>query len=156
MRRRVLDFVDGRVLRFFLKPYFVAGRLPSRPRTIGGARSCVFSIPVGLAFLRELSEFFRLRGLFDSFRKTAVAMERCCARRGHDLPPRHHTLLVAGERGGAFAEALRKRSLCACAVVANRVHLGDSGSRERARSGLGRRAAFAEGRSPPNCAPRVA
>lgn len=122
--KRVLDFVDGRVLRYFLKPYFVAGRLAIEPRTIVGRTFLrILDSAVGLQFLRELSEFFlAFEGLFDSFRDTATAMEALLRSEGTSF------VLVATpsssrvEEGVAFAEALRARSLRAAAIIANRVH----------------------------------
>lgn len=122
--RRVLDFVDGRVLRYFLKPYFVAGRLSIEPRTIIGRTFLrILDSAVGLQFLRELSEFFlAFEGLFDSFRETATAME--ARLRASDTS----FVLVATpstsrvEEAVAFADALRVRALRPAAIVANRVH----------------------------------
>lgn len=122
--RRVLDFVDGRVLRYFLKPYFVAGRLAIEPRTVVGRTFLrILDSAVGLQFLRELSEFFlAFEGLFDSFRHTATAMDALLKDEGTCF------LLVttpASSRvteGALFADALRVRALRAAAIVANRVH----------------------------------
>lgn len=122
--KRVLDFVDGRVLRYFLKPYFVAGRLAVEPRTIVGRTFLrILDSAVGLQFLRELSEFFlAFEGLFDSFRDTATAME--ARLRADDTS----FVLVATpstsrvDEAVAFAEALRARSLRPAAILANRVH----------------------------------
>ena len=122
--KRVLDFVDGRVLRYFLKPYFIAGRLAVEPKTIVGRTLLrILDSTVGLQFLRDLSEFFlAFEGLFDSFRETATAMEALLKADGTSF------LLVTTpqtsriEEGTAFADALRQRSLQATAIVANRVH----------------------------------
>lgn len=122
--KRVLDFVDGRVLRYFLKPYFVAGRLAIEPKTIVGRTFLrILDSAVGLQFLRDLSEFFlAFEGLFDSFRRTAAAMESLLKAEGTTF------LLVTTpsssrvSEGAAFADALRERSLGAAAIVANRIH----------------------------------
>jgi anion-transporting ArsA/GET3 family ATPase len=122
--RRVLDFVDGRVLRYFLKPYFVAGRLAVEPKTIVGRTLLrILDSAVGLQFLRDLSEFFlAFEGLFDSFRQTAIAMEALLKAEGTTflLVTTPSSSRVA--EGAAFAGALRERSLRAAAIVANRVH----------------------------------
>jgi anion-transporting ArsA/GET3 family ATPase len=122
--KRVLDFVDGRILRYFLKPYFVAGRLAVEPKTLLGRTFLrVLDSAVGLQFLKDLSEFFlAFEGLFDSFRETAHAMGTLLRAPGTTF------LLVttpASSRvseGAAFAAALRERGLKAAAIVANRVH----------------------------------
>ena len=122
--KRVLDFVDGRVLRYFLKPYFVAGRLAIEPRTIVGRTFLrILDSAVGLAFLREPSEFFlAFEGLFDSFRKTAVAMEGMLRDEGTTFILVTTPSSSRVSEGALFADALRERTLRACAVVANRVH----------------------------------
>jgi len=122
--KRVLDFVDGRVLRYFLKPYFVAGRLAFEPKTIVGRTFLrILDSAVGLAFLRELSEFFlAFEGLFDSFRKTAVAMEALLRDQGTTFILVTTPSSSRVSEGALFAQALRARSLRASAVIANRVH----------------------------------
>jgi len=122
--RRVLDFVDGRILRYFLKPYFVAGRLALEPRTIVGRTFLrALDSAVGLQFLRDLSEFFlAFEGLFDSFRDTANAMNALLKADTTSF------LLVATpqssrvDEGVGFAKGLRERGLHASALIANRVH----------------------------------
>ena len=78
---------------------------------------------MGLAFLRDLSEFFlAFEGLFDSFRRTASAMEATLRDESTDFilvtTPLGSRVLEAGD----FAEGLRARSLRASAIVVNRVH----------------------------------
>ena len=122
--KRVQDFVDGRVLRYFLKPYFVAGRLALEPRTIVGRTLLrVLDAAAGLQFLRELSEFFlAFEGLFDSFRRTAQAMELKLRAEGTSflLVTTPSSSRVAEVR--AFAGVLSDRSMRAAAIVANRAH----------------------------------
>jgi anion-transporting ArsA/GET3 family ATPase len=122
--RRVLDFVDGRVLRYFLRPYFVAGRLAIEPRTIVGRTFLrILDSAVGLQFLRELSEFFlAFEGLFDSFRQTANAMEALLRADGTSFLLVTTPAASRVSEGAAFASALRERGLRAAAIVANRVH----------------------------------
>ncbi|MBP6703334.1 MAG: ArsA family ATPase [Vicinamibacteria bacterium] len=122
--RRVLDFVDGRVLRYFLKPYFVAGRLAIEPRTVVGRTFLrILDSAIGLQFLRELSEFFlAFEGLFDSFRHTATAMEALLKDEGTSFILVTTPASSRVTEGALFADALRVRSLRAAAIVANRVH----------------------------------
>lgn len=122
--KRVLDFVDGRVLRYFLRPYFIAGRLAIEPRTIVGRTFLrVLDSAVGLAFLRELSEFFlAFEGLFDSFRHTATAMEALLKAEGTTFVLVTTPATSRVSEGALFADALRERGLRASAIVANRVH----------------------------------
>lgn len=123
--KRVLDFVDGRVLRYFLKPYFVAGHLAIEPRTLLGRTFLrVLDSAVGLQFLRDLSEFFlAFEGLFDSFRQTANATESLLRSEGTTFLMVTTPATSRVTEGAAFASALRERGLKAAAIVANRVHL---------------------------------
>lgn len=122
--KRVLDFVDGRILRYFLKPYFVAGHLTIEPKTmVGRTLLHILDSAVGLRFLRDLSEFFlAFEGLFDSFRRTATAMDALLrdAKTSFVLVTTPAVSRIDG--GVAFAEALRDRSLRPAAIIANRVH----------------------------------
>jgi anion-transporting ArsA/GET3 family ATPase len=122
--RRVLEFVDGRVLRYFLKPYFVAGRLALEPKTIVGRTLLrILDTAVGLQFLRDLSEFFlAFEGLFESFRRTAHAMETRLREEGTAFVLVTTPAASRAAEGAAFAKALKDRSLKAAAVVVNRVH----------------------------------
>ncbi len=71
---RMLSFLDTGILRFFLKPYFVAGRLTLRIATRTGALA--FSMVdkyLGLRFLQDLSEFFlAFEGLYAGFKERAA------------------------------------------------------------------------------------
>jgi anion-transporting ArsA/GET3 family ATPase len=139
--KRVLDFVDGRVLRYFLKPYFVAGRLALEPRTMVGRTFLrILDSTVGLQFLRDLSEFFlAFEGLFESFRLTATAMEKVLREKGTSF------ILVTTPaesriaEGAAFGDALRERSLRAAAIIANRVHPWALEPKERENARIGSR-----------------
>jgi anion-transporting ArsA/GET3 family ATPase len=122
--KRVLDFVDGRILRYFLKPYFVAGHLAIEPRTIVGRTFLrILDSAVGLQFLRDLSEFFlAFEGLFESFRQTANSMGALLKAEGTTFLLVTTPATSRVSEGAAFASALRDRGLRASAIVANRVH----------------------------------
>lgn len=122
--KRVLEFLDGRVLRYLLKPYFVAGRLALQPKTIvGKTLLAALDRTVGLDFLRDLSEFFlAFEGLFGSFRETATAMETKLRGPGTTfalVTTAASARLIEGE---AFGAALEERGLRAGFMVVNRVH----------------------------------
>lgn len=140
--KRVLDFVDGRVLRYFLKPYFVAGRLAVEPRTVLGRTFLrILDSAVGLQFLRDLSEFFlAFEGLFDSFRQTAIAMEALLRDVGASFILVTSPAASRVTEGALFADALNVRGLRAAVIVVNRVHPWTL------QGGVGR-APFAEGPS---------
>jgi len=122
--KRVLEFVDGRILRYFLKPYFMAGRLAIEPRTmVGRSLLRILDGAVGLQFLRELSEFFlAFEGLFDSFRQTATEMGTLLKADGTAFVLAMTPTSGSIGEAASFAQALKVRSLKAAAVVVNRVH----------------------------------
>ncbi len=71
---RMMSFLDTSIPRFFLKPYFVAGRLTLKIATRTGALA--FSLVdkyLGLQFLQDLSEFFlAFDGLYAGFKERAA------------------------------------------------------------------------------------
>ncbi len=122
--KRVLDFVDGRILRYFLKPYFVAGRLAIEPKTVVGRTFLrIVDGAIGVQFLRELSEFFlAFEGLFESFGHTARSMETLLREEGTCFLLATSPQQSRVAEGAAFEKALAARGLRAAVIVANRVH----------------------------------
>ena len=74
---RLLGFLDVSVLRFFLRPYFKAGRLTMKVATRTGAMLLKLADRfLGLQFLQELSEFFlAFEGMYDGFRARAADVQ---------------------------------------------------------------------------------
>jgi anion-transporting ArsA/GET3 family ATPase len=74
---RLMGFLDTSVLRWFLKPYFVAGRLTLKVATHGGALALRLADRVlGLKFLEDLSEFFlAFEGMYDGFKARAAQVQ---------------------------------------------------------------------------------
>jgi len=70
---RLMGFLDTGVLRWFLKPYFVAGRLTLKVATRTGALALKLADSVlGLQFLQDLSEFFlAFDGMYAGFKERA-------------------------------------------------------------------------------------
>ena len=71
---RLMGFLDTSVLRWFLKPYFVAGRLTLKVATRTGAMALRLADGyLGLQFLQDLSEFFlAFEGMYDGFKERAA------------------------------------------------------------------------------------
>jgi anion-transporting ArsA/GET3 family ATPase len=121
---RLLGFLDAGVLRYFLKPYFVAGKLTLRIATRAGATALKLADRVlGLQFLQDLSEFFlAFEGMYDGFKQRAA--------RVHSLlrGPAAGFVLVASPARIALEEALyfrgrlREKRMPFVALVVNRVH----------------------------------
>jgi anion-transporting ArsA/GET3 family ATPase len=131
---RLLAFLDVSVLRFFLRPYFKAGRLTLQVATRTGAALLKLADRfLGLQFLQELSEFFlAFEGMYDGFRARAAEVQALLR------APSTGFVLVAGPQPQALEEALYfhrrlvEKRLGFVAFVVNRVHVDPArGRRER-------------------------
>ena len=131
---RLLGFLDVSVLRFFLRPYFKAGRLTLQVATRTGAALLKLADRfLGLQFLQELSEFFlAFEGMYDGFRARAAEVQALLR------APSTGFVLVAGPQPQALEEALYfhrrlvEKRLGFVAFVVNRVHVDPArGRRER-------------------------
>ena len=156
---RLVSFLDTRILRFFLKPYFVAGRLTLKIATRTGAMALsLIDRFLGLQFLQDLSEFFlAFEGMYDGFKERAT--------RVRDLlrDPSSGFVLVAGPSAQALEEALYfhrrlgEKKMPFVAQIANRVHPDpaheEEGKEARPPSGRG---ASREPRIDPDLAERLA
>ena len=121
---RLLGVLDTSVLRYFLKPYFVAGRLTLKVATRTGAMALKLADRfLGLQFLQDLSEFFlAFEGMYDGFKARAALVQDLL--RG----PTAGFVVVAGPAATALDEALyfhrrlREGRMPFVAFVVNRVH----------------------------------
>ena len=121
---RLMGFLDTSVLRYFLRPYFVAGRLTLRVATRTGALALKLADRfLGLQFLQDLSEFFlAFEGMYDGFKARAAQV--------HELlrGPASGFVVVTGPAPGAMDEAryfhgrLQESRMPFVAFVVNRVH----------------------------------
>src|SRR5712692_1270546 len=121
---RLMSFLDTSVLRFFLRPYFEAGRLTLKVATRTGAMAFrLIDRFLGLQFLQDLSEFFlAFEGMYDGFKERAA--------RVHDLLRDEASgfVLVAGPTRAALEEALyfherlREKRMPFLGFIVNRVH----------------------------------
>jgi anion-transporting ArsA/GET3 family ATPase len=136
---RLLDFLDTGTLRWFLKPYFVAGRLTVRVASRTGAAALkVADRFLGLQFLQDLSEFFlAFEGMYDGFKERAQRVRQLLRDASAGF------VLVSGPSPLALEEALyfhrrlSEKSMPFVAFVVNRVHT------DPARESRGRRRAAA-------------
>jgi anion-transporting ArsA/GET3 family ATPase len=121
---RLMGFLDTGILRWFLKPYFVAGRLTLKVATRTGALAMkVVDNVLGLQFLQDLSEFFlAFEGMYAGFKERAG--------RVRDLLRSEEAgfVLVASpapltlEEALYFHQRLRENRMPFVAFVVNRVH----------------------------------
>jgi anion-transporting ArsA/GET3 family ATPase len=121
---RLMGFLDTGILRWFLKPYFVAGRLTLKVATRTGALALRLADSVlGLQFLQDLSEFFlAFDGMYAGFKERAG--------RVHELlrSPEAGFVLVASpapltlDEAVFFHERLEEGGMPFVGFVVNRVH----------------------------------
>jgi anion-transporting ArsA/GET3 family ATPase len=138
---RLLDFLDTGTLRWFLRPYFVAGQLTLRVATRTGAVALRLADRfLGLQFLQDLSEFFlAFESMYDGFKERAAKVHALLR------DPSAGFVLVAGPSALALEEALyfhrrlSDKRMGFAGFVVNRVH-GDPArevrSRQRARAAV--------------------
>ncbi len=122
---RLSDFLDAGVLRFFLRPYFVAGRLTLKIATRTGALALrLLDNVVGLSFVQELSEFFlAFESMYEGFKQRAARVFELLR------APSSGFVLVCGPAHGALHEALffhgrlAEKGMPFVSFVVNRVHV---------------------------------
>lgn len=137
---RMLGFLDTSILRWFLKPYFAAGRLTLKVATRTGKVALGMADRyLGLQFLADVSEFFLMfEGMYEGFKERAAAV--------HTLlrDPSSGFVLVASPARVAVDEALyfhrrlSEADMPFVATVVNRVHPDPAqaaGDRRRTRRG---------------------
>jgi anion-transporting ArsA/GET3 family ATPase len=137
---RLLGFLDTSVLRYFLKPYFVAGRLTLKVATRTGALALKLADRfLGLQFLQDLSEFFlAFEGMYDGFKARAAQVHELL--RGASAG----FVVVAGPAATAMDEALyfhrrlQEGRMPFVSFVVNRVHPDPAGPSEARTDGRGR------------------
>jgi anion-transporting ArsA/GET3 family ATPase len=132
---RLMGFLDASVLRWFLRPYFVAGRLTLKVATRTGAVALrIADRFLGLQFLQDLSEFFlAFESLYAGFKERAA--------RVHALlrEPSSGFVLVASPQPLALEEALyfhrrlTEKRMPFVGFVVNRVHPDPARERRRGR-----------------------
>jgi anion-transporting ArsA/GET3 family ATPase len=126
---RMMGFLDAGVLRWFLKPYFVAGRLTLKVATRTGAFFLKLADRVlGLQFLQDLSEFFlAFEGMYAGFKERAAQVNAVL--RADDSG----FILVAGPSALTLDEALYfhrrlvERDMPFVGFIVNRLHPAAAG-----------------------------
>jgi anion-transporting ArsA/GET3 family ATPase len=122
---RLLSFLDASVLRWLLKPYFVAGRLTLKVATKTGAFALQLADRfLGLQFLQDVSEFFlAFESMYDGFKERAARVFALLRDPGAGF------VIVASPSGPTLDEALyfyrrlAEKEMPFVAFVVNRVHL---------------------------------
>jgi anion-transporting ArsA/GET3 family ATPase len=121
---RLMSFLDASVLRWFLKPYFVAGKLTLKVATKTGAFALKLADRVlGLEFLQDLSEFFlAFESMYDGFKERAARVHALLREpsSGFVLVAKPSPLVL--EEALYFHRRLIEKEMPFVAFVANRVH----------------------------------
>ena len=104
---RMMGFLDTGILRWFLKPYFVAGRLTFKVATRTGALALRLADRcLGLQFLQDLSEFFlAFEGMYDGFKERAARVLRAAARPAVGVRAGGRPLAGGARRGALLPRA---------------------------------------------------
>jgi anion-transporting ArsA/GET3 family ATPase len=130
---RMMGFLDASVLRWFLKPYFIAGRLTLKVATRTGALFLKLADRVlGLQFLQDLSEFFlAFEGMYAGFKERAVQVNAVLRAEDSGF------VLVAGPSALTLDEALyfhrrlAERDMPFVGFIVNRLHPAATGTAAR-------------------------
>jgi anion-transporting ArsA/GET3 family ATPase len=130
---RLLGFLDASILRFFLRPYFAAGRLTLQVATRAGRLALDLADRVlGLQFLQDLSEFFlAFESMYDGFKERAGRVFALLRE------PSSGFVLVTGPGRPALDEALyfyrrlREKGMPFVSFLVNRVHPDPGAGRRR-------------------------
>jgi anion-transporting ArsA/GET3 family ATPase len=130
---RLMGFLDTSVLRWVLKPYFVAGRLTLRVATRTGALALGLADRfLGLQFLQDLSEFFlAFEGMYDGFKERAGRVRQLLR------DPQSGFVVVASpsrlalDQAVYFHRRLLESDLPFVGFVANRVHAAPEAGNDR-------------------------
>ncbi|MBI4830475.1 MAG: ArsA family ATPase [Candidatus Lindowbacteria bacterium] len=133
--RRMTEFLDGSVLKWFLKPYFSAGKFGIRMFQKGtGAILRTLERVTGISALKVASDFFlSFEGMYDGFKERASAV--------YDLLRDDATafLLITSpdditiEEATFFYDKLIEYGMPFCGLIVNRVHT-DFGHSEAGRT----------------------
>jgi anion-transporting ArsA/GET3 family ATPase len=126
----MMGFLDASVLRWFLKPYFVAGRLTLKVATRTGAFFLKLADRVlGLQFLQDLSEFFlAFEVMYAGFKERAAQVHALLRRADSGF------VLVAGPTALTLEEALYfhrrlvEQEMPFVGFVVNRLHPSATGA----------------------------
>jgi anion-transporting ArsA/GET3 family ATPase len=136
---RLMGFLDTSVLRWVLRPYFVAGRLTLKVATRTGALALKMADRViGLQFLQDLSEFFlAFEGMYEGFKQRAGQVQQLLRDSASGFVvvagPSHSSL----EEAAYFHRRLSEAAMPFVSFVVNRVHpdpaeMSTNGRAERA------------------------
>ena len=121
---RMMGFLDASVLRWFLKPYFVAGRLTLKVATATGRVALkLVDRYLGLQFLQDLSEFFlAFESMYAGFKERAAEVHRILRVESSGFVLVASPARVAVDEALYFHQRLQDAGMPFVATVVNRAH----------------------------------
>jgi anion-transporting ArsA/GET3 family ATPase len=135
---RLMDFLDTGVLRWFLKPYFAAGKLTLKVATRTGAVALKLADRfLGLEFLQDLSEFFlAFESMYDGFKERANRVHTLLREASSGFVLVAAPTPLALEEALYFHRRLTEKEMPFLAFIVNRVHPepGRAATRRRGRN----------------------
>ena len=128
---RLMGFLDTSVLRWFLKPYFVAGRLTLKVATRTGALALnLVDRFLGLQFLQDLSEFFlAFEGMYEGFKERAEKVHALLRADGSGFVLVASPVRFTLDEALYFHHRLKQSDMPFVGLVVNRVHPDPSRAR---------------------------
>jgi anion-transporting ArsA/GET3 family ATPase len=134
--KRMTDFLDGSVLKWFLKPYFSAGKLGMRMFQKGTAAILrTLERVTGISALKVASDFFiSFEGMYDGFKERASAVYEllCDDATAFLLVTSPDDITV--EETTFFYDKLIEYGMPFCGLIVNRVHTDFSPGSEAGRA----------------------
>jgi anion-transporting ArsA/GET3 family ATPase len=124
--RRMSDFLEGKVIQFFLKPYMLAGKTTFRLLQRGTATfMAIMEKVTGMEVMRDLADFFlSFEGLYDGFKDRALRVNQLLhSRRTVFLLVATPSALILRETA-FFADKLAEFGMPLGGLLFNRVHPG--------------------------------
>jgi len=121
---RLVDFLDTGVLRWFLKPYFAAGKLTLKVATRTGAVALRLADRfLGLEFLQDLSEFFlAFESMYDGFKERATRVHALLREASSGFVLVAAPTPLALEEALYFHRRLTEKEMPFLTFIVNRVH----------------------------------
>jgi anion-transporting ArsA/GET3 family ATPase len=142
--KRMTDFLDGKVVQWFIKPYIAAGKIGFQ--FLQKSASVVFKIlekGTGYQALADLSEFFlAFDGLYEGFKQRAAAVNRLLGEPTTGFVIVTTPLYPAADDAAFFRDRLVASRMPLAGLVFNRVH--DSPLRGVSKKGLAKAAQAVE------------
>jgi anion-transporting ArsA/GET3 family ATPase len=121
---RLMSFLDASILRWFLRPYFAAGRLTLKIATRAGALALgLVDRYLGLQFLQDLSEFFlAFESMYDGFKERATRVFALLRDPGSGFVLVASPAPLAQQEALFFHARLVEKQMPFVALIVNRLH----------------------------------